>query len=167
MPKARITAAFPPLPHDHASCVSAAQSRAGSAFADKGLRLTPLRASVFDEVAASHSAMSAYDILDRLARKGQRLAPISVYRALEALVEAGVVHRLESDNAYFACHCAHGRERTHVVMVCGACRVVAEAPAAHVFEAVDRVAAESGFAVDRAMIELRGTCGSCTKRTAP
>ena len=58
---------------------------------------------MFEEIAATHASIGAYDILAKLAEKGTRLAPISVYRAIDALLEAGVIHRLESKNAFFAC----------------------------------------------------------------
>ena len=98
--------------------------RARQAFQNKGLKLTPLRQSVFREIAASHKAIGAYEVLDRLAVRGERLAPISVYRAIEALVAAGIVHRFESRNAFFACHAGH--EMRQLVLACEACGRVAE-----------------------------------------
>lgn len=94
---------FPPPGHDHDVCVERAIERARSVCAGKGVRLTALRERVLREIASSHSAIGAYEIIDRLARDGRRLAPISVYRIIEVLAEAGLVHRLESRNAYFAC----------------------------------------------------------------
>ena len=68
---------------------------------------------------ASHQAIGAYEVLDRLAARGERLAPISVYRAIDALVAAGIVHRFESRNAFFACHAGH--EQRQLVLACEAC----------------------------------------------
>ncbi len=80
-----------------------AVERASQAFTEKNLRFTKLRQDVFQEIASTYTSIGAYDVLARLAEKGTRLAPISVYRAIDALIEAGVIHRLESKNAYFAC----------------------------------------------------------------
>ena len=85
--------------------------QATAIFAEKNLRFTDLRRKVFEEIASTQASVGAYEVLDRLAKKGTRLAPISIYRALDALLEAGVVHRLESKNAYFACRQLH-RPRT-------------------------------------------------------
>ncbi len=58
---------------------------------------------------SSRCTGSAYDVIDRLARdgdareSGKRLAPISVYRALDFLVANNFAHRIESKNAYVAC----------------------------------------------------------------
>src|SRR5262249_38518233 len=96
------TKAFPAPGHDHELCLDEAMARARAAFAAKGLRLTPLREAVFQVIAgASHRAIGAYEVLDRLAARGERLAPISVYRAIDALVAAGIVHRFESRNGIF------------------------------------------------------------------
>ena len=94
-------------------------ARARKAFETKGLKLTPLRAvGVPGDRAASHQAIGAYEVLDRLAARGERLAPISVYRAIDALVAAGIVHRFESRNAFFACHAGH--EQRQLVLACEA-----------------------------------------------
>jgi hypothetical protein len=66
---------------------------------------------VFGEIAASHKAIGAYEVLDKLAARGERLAPISVYRAIDALLAAGIVHRFESRNAVLRLPC--GPRRAH------------------------------------------------------
>lgn len=116
---------------------------------------------VFEEIAASHSAIGAYDVLDRLARKGTRLAPISVYRALDALRAAGVVHRLESRNAYFACHVAHGQGSAQVVLNCARCGSVAEVGARSVMQSIEAAAAMADFRATASIVEVEGLCGHC------
>ena len=133
--------------------------RAREAFQTKGLKLTPLRQSVFREIAASHRAIGAYEVLDRLAERGERLAPISVYRAIEALVSAGIVHRFESRNAFFACHAGH--QMRQLVLACDSCGRVAEADADAVFAAIDGCTERAGFAAKGAVVEVRGVCASC------
>src|SRR5690606_9624291 len=73
--------------------------------------LTRNQTLVLDALEKADAPLSAYTILDRLRGDGLR-APLQVYRALEKLLSAGLVHRLESLNAFVACarpHChAHG-----------------------------------------------------------
>ena len=158
---------FPDPQHDHRSCVSEMLQRAGDLFEAKGIRLTPLRRLVLEEIACSHTAVGAYDILDRLSRKAdKRLAPISVYRALDSLVDAGVVHRLESRNAFFACHAPHAGDRHQVVLACESCGVVAEVAADSVFSGLATTAASAGFTIARSMIEVFGTCRDCADHAA-
>lgn len=161
------TAHFPHPGHDHGSCLHDMLDRASNMFEAKGIRLTPMRRMVLEEIASSHTAVGAYDLLDRLARKGtKRLAPISVYRALDSLVEAGVVHRLESRNAFFACHAPHASDRRQIVLACERCGTVAEVTSDAVFDQIATAAATSGFIVNRPMVEVLGTCGSCSSHAA-
>jgi Fur family zinc uptake transcriptional regulator len=159
--------AFPDPGHDHGSCVLDTLTRAEEIFAARGLRFTPLRRRVLEQIAGSHTAVGAYDILDRLARLGERrLAPISVYRALDSLVETGLVHRLESRNAFFACHSAHAGDRRQVVLACDACGAVAEMPSETVFDGIAAVARAAAFRPSRTMVEVIGSCGRCSSTKA-
>lgn len=163
MHRAATEPPFPPPGHDHGSCVKETLARAAAAFEAKGLRLTPLRRRVLEEVAASHHAIGAYEILERLARKEEtRLAPISVYRALDALLEMGVVHRLESRNAFFACHTPHDANGAQqIVLACERCATVAEVAAPVAFGAIDEAARSAGFRTSRALVEVVGLCAAC------
>jgi Fur family zinc uptake transcriptional regulator len=162
MTQAVASSAFPAPEHNHDLCLEEAMERAHRAFHNKGLKLTPLRQSVFREIAASHKAIGAYEVLDRLATRGERLAPISVYRAIEALVAAGIVHRFESRNAFFACHAGH--EMRQLVLACEACGRVAEVDADKVFAAIDTSAGSAGFATKGAVVEVWGLCASCVDK---
>ena len=161
MTPAAASNAFPAPEHDHDRCLAEAMERACEAFKAKGLKLTPLRQSVFQEIAGSHRAIGAYEVLDKLAAKGERLAPISVYRAIDALVTAGLVHRFESRNAFFACHAGH--EMRQLVLACEACGRVAEVDADKVFAAIDRSADTAGFSAKGAVVEVWGTCAACAR----
>jgi Fur family transcriptional regulator, zinc uptake regulator len=148
--------------HNHGACLTATLARARAAFEAKGLRLTEQRLAVLSEIAASHHAIGAYDVIDQLGAKGTRLAPVSVYRAIEALIAVGSVHRLESSNAYFACHAPHADQTPHVVLSCGSCQTIAEVAATDVFGALDQVAARHAFAASMRIVEVAGLCARCT-----
>lgn len=161
MARLRAKSIFPPAEHDHAVCVKSVQRRAEKAFEGAGLRMTPLRAGVLEQVASSHQAIGAYEILERMAKTGQRLAPISVYRALDALVAAGVVHRLESRNAFFTCQHTHATPGHYLVLVCSRCGRVAETPAPAVWTAIGDAVAALDFAFEGSLVEVLGQCGQC------
>ena len=82
--------------HDHDSCERGAIAHAEAVSAATGLRFTEQRRKVLAALAESHVPASAYEVIDRLARDGPRPAPVSVYRALEFLVDNGFAHRIES-----------------------------------------------------------------------
>jgi len=160
MTQAVASKVFPAPGHNHDLCLGEAMERARQAFQNKGLKLTPLRQSVFREIAGSHKAIGAYEVLDRLAVRGERLAPISVYRAIEALVAAGIVHRFESRNAFFACHAGHATRR-QLVLACETCRSVAEIDGDAVFQAIDTAAEAAAFTAKEAVVEVWGLCANC------
>ena len=135
--------------------------RARTAFEHRGMRLTPLRERVLQAIAGSHRAMGAYEVLEQLNEGGERLAPISIYRAIEALQNAGVIHRLESRNAFFACHAGHGTGGAPVVLACEVCGIIAELADAGITRDLERAAAGTGFAPRLIVIEMAGSCERC------
>jgi Fur family zinc uptake transcriptional regulator len=141
-----------------------AVERASAAFASNNLRFTDLRRQVFEEIAATFTAVGAYEVLDRLANKGTRLAPISVYRAIDALLEAGVIHRLESKNAFFACRRPHGHGNRPIFLVCETCGTVSEVDGQEIFDLIDKVAKSASFQPKVKFVEVSGTCSDCAKK---
>lgn len=81
-------------------------ARAEALCRERGLQFTPLRREVLEAVAEAGKAQGAYDIAERLSAPGKRVAPVSVYRALDFLMDQGLVHRIASRNAFIPC--AHG-----------------------------------------------------------
>lgn len=122
---------------------------------------------MFEEIASTQASVGAYEVLDRLAKKGTRLAPISVYRALDALLEAGVVHRLESKNAYFACgrlnHPSNGRRP--MFLSCETCGHVLETDGEEIFAAIDGAARAAKFEPRVKFVEVSGTCQECAAKS--
>lgn len=142
-----------------------AVERANQAFMEKSLRFTKLRQDVFQEIAATYTSIGAYDVLARLAEKGTRLAPISVYRAIDALLEAGVIHRLESKNAYFACRkLDHSLGRRPIFLSCEKCNVVQEVDSEGIFETIDRLARAANFQPRVKFVEVSGLCRQCASK---
>ena len=121
--------------------------------------LTTNQATVLDVLRGAGRPMSAYQILDQTAGKGVR-APPQVYRALDKLIEAGLVHRIDSLNAYLFCeHPAHIEDVAFAI--CDSCGRVTEVPMDRVEPVLAESAAGEGFALRAAHAELRGICGPC------
>ena len=155
--------AFPDPGHDHSACSGSVLERAERVCARRGARLTALRRDVLRHLAQGHQAIGAYEVMARMeSEQGPAPAPISVYRALDFLQAHGLVHKIESRNAYVACSHGHADERA-VLLICEGCGMVAEMSGGPVFEALDREAAAHGFAPARAVIELAGRCGHCAQ----
>jgi Fur family transcriptional regulator, zinc uptake regulator len=146
--------------------VKASLERATTIFDEKNIRFTELRRKVFEEIASTTASVGAYEVLDRLAKKGTRLAPISVYRALDALLEAGVVHRLESKNAYFACSRLHlpRMGRRPMFLSCETCGTVTETDGEDIFKSIDAASRNAKFEPRVKFVEVSGTCQDCTAK---
>ena len=150
--------------HDHAACIDAALDRAAELCARRGARLTRLRRRVLELVWQGHAAVKAYDLLGALDRKGGAAKPPTVYRALDFLMAHGLVHRLESLNAYIGCpqpDAPHDGQ----FLICDSCGHVSEFEAPAIQDAIEVQAADSEFAVERRTVEVRGVCRGCRPAT--
>jgi Fur family zinc uptake transcriptional regulator len=124
-------------------------------------RLTRNQALVHGALVDAAGPLSAYAILDRLRDDGFR-APLQVYRALTRLVELGMVHRVESLNAFVACKAPRERHESVVFTICECCGAVGEIADGRVCEELQELAAERGFALSASIVELRGSCRACS-----
>lgn len=149
--------------HDHDHCVADALTRAASLCAGRGARLTDLRRQVFELVLASHRPIGAYDLVARLGELGGRpVAPQTVYRALDFLIEQGLVHRIASLNAFVGCSRPEV-EHAGQFMICTSCNEVAELGDRETVATLVAHAGAQGFAVQSVSVELTGTCAACRK----
>ena len=152
--------AFHGARHAHGRCVGRALSRAETLCRQRGARLTRMRRRVLELIWDSHKAVKAYDLLDRLSESEKSVRPPTVYRALDFLMAHGLVHRVDSLNAFVGCS---GSDRQHNAqfLICEECGEVSEMDGAAIGQAVARQAAEAGFQVRRQMVELHGECPAC------
>ena len=157
--------AFPPARHDHAPCMREALAAADALARRRGLRFTPLRRRVLEIILGGHRPLGAYDILRTLGENGAREpAPPTVYRALDFLLREGFVHRIDTLNAYVACFAPERRHRTHFLL-CRSCGRAAELDHRALGSALERAAADSGFAIERETVEIAGLCAVCTENS--
>ena len=127
-----------------------------------GANLTNLRRQVLDLVLAHDGVVKAYQILTDLQQARGSAAPPTVYRALEFLVEQGILHRVEALNGYVVCRhldCAH----PSVIMTCRDCGKVDEMAADEGFVALRQLCAVHGFDMDEQQLLLNGRCVQCSE----
>lgn len=152
--------AFPRRDHDHVRCIAHAMRDAITLCRARGARLTPLRTRVLEIVWQNHKPLGAYDILAVLAAEGRSSAPPTVYRALEFLLEQGLVHRLSSLNAFIGCS-RPGHSGSGQFLICRSCGNAAELNDGGIERAIVRGAASQGFAVLGHTVEISGVCPDC------
>ncbi|OIQ91079.1 zinc uptake regulation protein [mine drainage metagenome] len=153
----------PQAGHDHQDCVRAALQAAERRCAQSGARLTLVRKRVLELVWDSHAPVGAYALLDALKAEGQNAAPPTVYRALDFLLEQGLVHRLERLNAYVGCPHPMGPHSAQF-LICQTCGQVQELEDPAIGAAIRAGAERLGFLATRQTIEVEGLCQAC--RTA-
>jgi len=136
---------------------------AGAAGGRTATSLSRWQQRVFDLVQGSEEPVTAYAILGRMKEDGITAPPV-VYRALKALQDRGLIHRIESLNAYVPCD---DPEHDHAgqFAICRRCGRVEEITDAEVDRLLDAWTNRLGFAADRRTIEILGLCAAC--RTAP
>lgn len=140
--------------------IERALAEAAELCAVRGARLTAQRRRVLELVWRSDRPLGAYDILAAIRAAQPKAAPPTVYRALDFLLEQGLIHKLQSLHAYVGC--AHpGEPHAGQFLICTACGEVTELEDAGVTRSLGKAAAATGFAPDQPMVELTGTCSDC------
>ena len=122
--------------------------------------LTKNQTLVLDTLTASTKPQTAYSLLDQLKDHGLK-APPQIYRALEKLLELGLVHKLESINSFVACQhndCAH---QIAGFAICDGCDRVAEIIDDRLELQIHAVAKTAGLVPKKSTMEIHGLCSSC------
>ncbi len=134
--------------------------------ARRGLQLTPTRRRVLELLAHAKAPLGAYAVLDQLSRaQAKTVAPPTVYRALEFLVENGFVFKIASTNAYAPCdHLGHHHHG--MLLICSRCGRADEIESPKVDEALAEAAARVGFRPLRQTVEIEGLCDACKEAGA-
>lgn len=160
-----MAAAHPPHTHGPANTpCSPADTDAFLAEAEalvmrQGQRMTKIRRKVLRLLLESEGPAKAYDLLGNLDGEGAAKPP-TIYRALDFLQEAGLVHKIESLNAYVACgHTSHSHSA--VFLICDQCHTAEELHAVATSNALKAETRAAGFQMTRAVVEVRGTCRNC------
>jgi Fur family zinc uptake transcriptional regulator len=127
---------------------------------ERGVRLTEQRKTVLQLLCMSDKPLSAYELLDRMRDVVKNPAPPTVYRALDFLLEQGLVHKLESLHAYVGCtHPDH--PHASQFLICDDCGEVAEVEDPSVSKSLQAASKAAGFRTKRPIVEVLGTCAQC------
>ena len=123
--------------------------------------MTALRREIVAILARADQPLGAYTIIQQLSEAQNRIvAPPTVYRTLDFLVENGFVVKIESRQAYVACdHVGH--DHHGIVFSCLKCGRATEVDSEAVDAEVQAIAATLDFTVERKVLEVAGTCAAC------
>ncbi len=153
---------FECTPSVHPQCVSMALEQAEMICQRQHVRLTPIRRRVLELVWQKHRPVGAYDLLEQLQQQG-RVAPPTVYRALDFLQQQGLIHRLESLNAFVGC-AQPQQPHQGQFLICLSCRSLAEIADPKISRAIHHSALTAGFTALNQTVEVMGLCAGCRQK---
>lgn len=145
--------------HDASGFVAAVER----ACHERGLRLTPIRLRVLHLIADAGKPVKAYELLEWVREtKGVGAdAPPTVYRALDFLMANGFVHKLESVNAFVACHHPNSAQHSVPFLICDRCHSAVELEDRAVVNQLEERARALGFQPQAQTLEVHGLCAKC------
>ena len=128
-----------------------------------GVRLTKLRRAILELLLeANRQPVKAYDLIEQMRDKGERLTPATIYRTLDFLLEYGLAHRINSLNAFVPCTGSH-EEQALIMFVCSECRQVEELDDPALYGSIRARLGELGMSLQGNCIEMQGTCRECAQ----
>ena len=147
--------------HNHQVCIDTALQRAAEVCLAAGVQLTRQRVAVLQLIWQNHKPLGAYALMAMLeAHTGRRVAPPTVYRALDFLLEQGLIHRVHSLNAFVGCN-QPGHQHSGNLLLCRQCGVAQELHGPALPELIRTAASEQAFSVEHLMLEMVGLCAQC------
>lgn len=151
---------------NHTHCAPAALAHAEMVCLARGARLTTIRRTVLAEIWADHEATKAYELIARLSKEGARIKPPTVYRALDFLLAHGLIHRIESLNAFVGCSHPDAPHQA-IMLICDQCGTIHEQSSDDLNALLGGIARNQQFQTNQQSIEMHGLCLSCQMPSTP
>ncbi|KXV65427.1 Fur family transcriptional regulator [Acetobacter orleanensis] len=171
-------------PTEFSPATRAQLDRADALCTEQGARLTQQRREILGLILDAKTPVGAYDLLEKIKTPDRRPAPPTVYRALDFLLEHGLIHRIERLSAFVPCthllHDAHAHNPDHChnhdhetclhtaqFLICKSCKSVTEIAESSVLTTLRSICREQKFAMQSASIEVIGLCATCAAKERP
>ena len=150
--------------HDHNHCQDTALANAEAICTARGVRLTDQRKHVLSLIWESHRPVKAYDLLEKLAADYGKVQPPIIYRALDFLMKHGLIHRIDSLNAFTGCrHPDAGHDC--FFLICTGCGNANECCTPVLKSAIAAITQGNDFAMEHITLEVSGQCANCYAST--
>lgn len=146
--------------HEHSRCVLGALRDAEKVCKKRGVNLTPIRRQVLEIVWQGHQPVKAYEIIENFGSTSHPTAPPTVYRALDFLMENGLVHRIESQNAFVGCSHPISTHKANF-FICESCHQATEIDSKRLEASFEQLAADNCFKIKHKTVEIYGLCANC------
>ena len=132
----------------------------GEFLSSRGLKWTPERKVILEEVFTTHEHFEADDLLVRLKRKNIRISRATIYRTLELLVESELVRKISFGESHTHYEHVFGH-RHHDHLICQRCGNVLEFTNPNIEELQTKVCEDYDFTPDSHCLEIFGLCVKC------
>ncbi|HBR97107.1 MAG TPA: Fur family transcriptional regulator [Gammaproteobacteria bacterium] len=143
---------------EHKECISKAMREGERVCQDNDQRFTAVRRRVLEIIWETHKPIKAYDILEKLSDSAGK--PPTVYRALNFLLGNGLVHKINTLNAYIGC--THPREHAQCFfIICKVCGTATECCNSALNGIIQETAKKHNFTNYTASLEIQGVCEAC------
>ena len=141
-----------------------AEDRLREHLRSRNLRVTPERLDVLEGVLDREGHFDAEELLAHLRSNDKGVSRATLYRTLDHLADAGLVHKHHFEEGHALFEHVHGRSH-HDHMVCDRCGSVIEFVSEEIESLQEQICRQHGFRVLRHVHQLFGVCQDC-QRTA-
>ncbi|WNC94045.1 Fur family transcriptional regulator [Paraburkholderia sp. FT54] len=126
----------------------------------RGHRLTPQRRHILALLLSRGGRATAYQLLEDMRAVRTNATPVTIYRALNFLMEQGLVRRVATTSTFLACSHVDGQHA--VFMVCKRCGSVSVVHDEALRRKLERAARSAHFVVSGQETEIKALCESCS-----
>lgn len=127
----------------------------------RGAQLTTQRREVLELLLRRGGTAKAYDLQDDMRQRHGRVAPTTIYRALDFLMAQGLVHRVDALNTFVACNDAEHADHQPLFLVCSSCQAATELHDHAMAAAIARTVRAAGAGFRQTAVEIKGQCQRC------
>jgi Fur family transcriptional regulator, ferric uptake regulator len=131
-------------------------------LSQQGYKLTRQRKAVVEVITQTHTRLTAAEVYAKAQRECPDLGLTTIYRTLEILEQIGAIRRVHLEDgceAFAPTAVEHG----HYV-ICSRCQATIEFEGCDLTQLLQRVADQTGFAIEQHWLELVGRCPRCQKK---
>lgn len=150
------------LYQEHQHCMETALEQAEKICQKNDARLTKLRKRVLELIWAEHEPVKAYDLLNELQKSDPAAKPPTIYRALDFLLEQGLIHKLHRLNAYVGCSHPEGKKPCFF-LICTNCNSVTKSHDDAYRKLIAKVYKSYHFRLQATTFEMEGLCQKCAQ----
>lgn len=137
-----------------------------SFISKRGLRNTPEREMIVEEIFTRSDHFDVDELYLRLRRKGSKVSKASIYRNIPLILECGLIKEVWYENGHMHYEPHYGQER-HCHLRCIQCGKVIEFYEQGLRDTEQRLAKQYDYKIIDSRLDVNGYCPDCQKGLSP